>query len=299
MFYYLCCIINPQAVLGQNDLPKNANNSSSPPEVIVRQDGNSGFVYFVKDQIAHRFDKFSSSLIQSSMFNPETTEYWFEPGNTKNIEPEWPGCEMPILATVSPNKDRYKEFKKNGATTIYMPIFTLEELQLIGQHMLVHGNIPDKLIPYYSHAFIQDQYEEYGGIIRHVLISNLSGMLEIKEEKRDALQACSVSAIYSSSQLSSTVSHYIAKYEVSRNNFINHSLSFVNDRIVEKLNKKFALLEFKDLVEILLDYQDASSSEQDNLNIGKVFERMILYRLKRGFEWTVQEVSVGSKGKVV
>ena len=47
---------------------------------------------------------------------------------------------MQTILTSSPDRRCYKEFMKLGATKLYMPVWNLEELQLVGAHIRCHAS---------------------------------------------------------------------------------------------------------------------------------------------------------------
>ena len=90
-------------------------------------------IFFIKERIVHVVEANIVSILRC--FDPATTLYFFEPGKSKT-EPEWDTTTMSIMATLSPELSRYKEFLKNGAKKIFMPLFTEDELLTIGRHMI-------------------------------------------------------------------------------------------------------------------------------------------------------------------
>ena len=48
------------------------------------------------------------------------------------------------MLTCSPNNKRYKEFCKNSAAKFYMPVWKLDELQLVAAH--IRENVHDEFL---------------------------------------------------------------------------------------------------------------------------------------------------------
>ena len=51
------------------------------------------------------------------------------------------------VLTCSPNNKRYKEFCKNSAAKFYMPVWKLDELQLVAAH--IRENVHDEFLNLY------------------------------------------------------------------------------------------------------------------------------------------------------
>eukprot|EP01035_Chromulina_nebulosa_P037541 gene37541-50678_t len=141
-------------------------------------------VFFIKAKVAHRFDEFRKRVLWC--FDPATTLYLFEPGES-TIEPSWESTRMSILATCDPDRSRYKEFCKNGAEQIHMPLFMEDELLTIGRHIRQQPGFPAELNELYTDAIIRQSFFEYGGIIPHVLPYSADSSEGLKADKRNAL----------------------------------------------------------------------------------------------------------------
>ena len=163
-WYYLARLLNPDAFT--DALTADSEGRTDPPEVVIRQVGVSHMeIFFIKARVVHKVH--IASLILDC-FDPATTLYFFEPASSKE-EPMWESTRMSILATCSPEISRYKEFCKNGADKLYMPLFTEDELLTIGQHMREQPDFPVELSELYSDDAIRRSFSEYSEIIRYVL----------------------------------------------------------------------------------------------------------------------------------
>lgn len=118
-------------------------------------------------------------------FNPESTEYLFEP-NKEAIGPDYDELTLPIRASCSPDERRYKEFNKNGGTKVYLPCWAQDELLFAGQVLQDKGLTPKDVD--YSDKAIKDRYHQFGGIFRHVLPSSADGLEESNNLQNSAFK---------------------------------------------------------------------------------------------------------------
>ena len=129
-YYYLARIYNA-GLYGA--LPPDSTGSCDPPEVVVRQVGKGMQVYFIKEAVAHQMDSFGNTIFNH--FDRSRTLYFFEPSETKDIPMAFVG-DVPSLGTMSGDERRYEELqKKRGVKKWYMPVWTEEELQVVGNDM--------------------------------------------------------------------------------------------------------------------------------------------------------------------
>ena len=69
--------------------------------------------------------------------DPNVTLYLYEPMDCLE-KPHWNTNHLQLIMTCSPDEKRYKELKKKGGV---MPTWTLDELLLLGNHLLTkNGN---------------------------------------------------------------------------------------------------------------------------------------------------------------
>eukprot|EP01035_Chromulina_nebulosa_P036289 gene36289-48863_t len=127
---------------------------------------------------------------------------------------------MSILATCSPGPSRYKEFCKNGATKIYMPLFMEDELLAIGRHMRERPDFPAELSDLYSDDNIRKSFIVYGGIIRHVLPDSAGKWMDLKREKTAAFRGIDWRKYFANSNIESPhISPFVVKYAVTPPHF--------------------------------------------------------------------------------
>ena len=247
-FYYLAKLLNPQAF--KDLLPPDSTGSSEIPEVVIRQVGTHIMqIYFVKAKVVHLITTVSVGVLYC--FDPKTTLYFFEPGESK-VEPMWAGTTMSIFSCCSPDEIRYKEFCKNRGLKLYMPLFTISELQSIGKHMRAQPHFPCDLKSLYSKKGISNSYHHYGGIIRHVLPSSLEYVESIERMKNEAIEEADWLQYMKSPNIeNSKISHFIVKYEVCRSTFKLLSYELINEEMKEIVAKKLETWTLSSLINIL------------------------------------------------
>ena len=239
-YYYMARIFNPSL---WGPLPPDYDGSCDAPKIIVRQEGaNKMTVFDVENMVAELYRGIDITLV--SCFDPKTTLYLMEP--VRALE-EPLACNLPTLATVSPNIRRYKEFCKNGAIMYYMPLFTLKELLSIGEYMVANDGRLSKnteLLAEFNQENIHKRYEEFGGIFRHVLPASLDYLDDVRLEKARAILAADASVLLNSSDIEPiNVSHFLMSLDAERKGkraFKFPYAGFVNSNIVELLRTKIA-----------------------------------------------------------
>ena len=146
-----------------------------PPTVVVRQNASSYMTYyFPQTEEPQVYETFQVTPALLRYLDPSTTLYLFEPESAL-IHPYYGVFTGKIIATCSPDERRYKEFVKNEATMFYMPGWTLDELQLVGEHMLTENQNQEVDC---SPKAIETRYRRFGEIIRHVFPSNMTTLLQ-------------------------------------------------------------------------------------------------------------------------
>ena len=77
-----------------------------------------------------------SSLGLLQCFDPRKSFYLYEPGRSFE-EPHQDELSIPNISSASPDNRRFEVFCKNGAKKIYMPTWTLPELQAVANSSLI------------------------------------------------------------------------------------------------------------------------------------------------------------------
>jgi hypothetical protein len=175
--------------------------------------------YFLDDGSV---EEVSENIRLLKFFNPETSLYLFEPGTQKDKEPYFEELDIATLATVSPDRRRYKEFCKNRGIKMYMPVWTKDDLITAGQYLLKNKDVPNQLEEYYSSDSIAARFNEYNGIFRHVLPIQIEQIHNLTKERKRAIQEADIKSILNVVDLDPlSVSHYLMIYDVNPNSNIH------------------------------------------------------------------------------
>jgi hypothetical protein len=160
-----------------------------------------------------------------------------------------------ILATVSPERKRYKEFEKNGGLKLFMPLFRLSELQEIGKHIRQQPSTSDTTKILLSNTSIDARYHEFGGIIRYVLPDNNRMLAFVRSDRNQAIKETSPKRLHNPITIEDNyISHLIMKYVVDYNEsdlyekFSSIHIDFVSDMVVELCREKWEMLETSELI---------------------------------------------------
>jgi hypothetical protein len=114
--------------------------------------------------------------------NPETL-FLFDPyGNGNPREPKQ--CSAFGVIAASPNPSHYKQFHKNVGRKLYIPVWSLEELERLCQKM--------KSLSHYFPSFseVKEYFMKYGGVLRYII-----GGEQFLEDLKTAIGACSLDHI--------------------------------------------------------------------------------------------------------
>jgi hypothetical protein len=206
-----------------------------PPKVVIRHiPSGLSEVWFLEKRVVHIIERCNSSLIRC--FNETTTQYFFEPGVSKDISP----LDEPIstLATTSPHLPRYEEFAKRAAK-LYMPVFTKEELLAIGRDMRTRSDFDQSMSDVYSDAEIKRRFAKHNGIIRHVLPTHILAINDAAKEYEKALHKIDPSKFRYEQVESGGISHYLAFYSIPCDNgiwdFTTFSTSPMNPEVLTRV----------------------------------------------------------------
>lgn len=290
-FYYFARIMNPSLF---GPLPPDCYGSTAPPKIVIRQEGTSGMtIYDIANCKADRVSGNHADVLRC--FDPETSLYLMEPGISV-IEP-YLGIKIPTLTTVSPQLARYKEFCKNGGVKLYMPAFKLPELLAIGAHLLASGAVPEDLRAEYTPERIENRFEQFGGIMRHVLPVSLPYIDDCQKAQRVAITKCDTQALLVSEDIEDAdVSHFIMQYDVkmeTKKHFREVSLNFVNDRVFEQIETKLLKESLHERQRALICNDETGFMEDA---CPKIYEGVIaeLLTSQMGVCWHKREVSENS-----
>ena len=244
-YYLLARYLNPSQF---EDVPIPRHlikfGSETAPKVVIRHIPLVGMeVWFLEQQVVHFINLSAVTEDVFDCFDPATTLYFFDPEKSMGIEPL--ASEnyffMSTLATVSPDRSRYHEYKKL-AKKVYMPLFTKEELVAIGRDMRTRPDFNSSLVNLYSDDEIRQRFETFNGIIRHVLPRNEGVLQDALVERTTAFHAIDAVKFFSGSIEDRSISHYAAIYDVftdenGKYDFFAHQLSPVSQEVSQKLKE--------------------------------------------------------------
>ena len=281
--YYLARIMNP-SVFGP--LPSDSNGCTDAPRVVIRQEGSEMTIYDIENRVAYECD---ANKLLLKCFDPKVTLYLYEPGNLKT-EPYFDGLRLPILATVSPDSSRYKEFSKNKATKLYMPTYTCDELLAAGDYLLKRGRVTDDMTELYSPDEIKKRYNDFGGIIRHALPDSVTILGDIYKKSELAVGNCDAKGIISNLNTieDEMVSSFVMAMVVQRSGlerFRNFNTTFVSDNIRIKIEEKVMSVSLADRITVLLKNDQSGVYDKQSQNL---YEGVLatLFTTPPGVIWT-------------
>ncbi len=271
-----------------DSLGKDSYGSKDPPEVVIRQVGESVMQLWdlKKGQV---MDCVDSTFRFLSCFDPRKTFYLYEPGKSKT-EPHFEGLQIPTMCSVSPDERRYHEFQKDGAEMLYMPTWTLPELEAVGKFVLNRSpeQMPLRL------ADIRGRFNKFGGIFRHVFAPETS---TTENSQKRAIQKLDPKAflIDSVNEDKREVSHFVAQYRVvteGKNAFKEAHLDFVSEEVREEVESRFSELDLNEKV-CLLRQSDQSPLFLRSMDRGiyAIYEDVIAERLCQGVRWEKKKLT--------
>ena len=265
-----------------DSLGEDVYGSTDPPEVVIRQFGESVMELWdlKKGQV---MDCVDSTHLFLSCFDPRKTFYLYEPGSCFN-EPHQVGLSIPTMCSASPDNRRYKEFCKNGGVKLYMPTWTLPELQAVGK--FVFDRSPERMPLRLEDVPVR--FATVGGIFRHLFAEDFD---EVKENQRRAIQELDPKKFLLNDIDRGTegVNHFVAQYRVvteGDNAFRKASIDFVSEEVRNKVEAEFTTLDLNSKARFLEKNDDSPSFMSSmSRSIYDIYEEVIAYRLCEGVRW--------------
>lgn len=157
-------------------------------------------------------------------------------------EPRMFGVQTMLMC--SPNDKRYKEFYKNGATKLYMPVWKLDELQLVAAH--IRENVNDEFL---NNALkpeeVEERYRRFGGIFRYVIPANLEALENAKTRQTNVLSHIKpVDVLIRGDDIErrddnkDNISHFLLQYDVNMENFKSFTMMIASDHVQQHFDSK-------------------------------------------------------------
>jgi hypothetical protein len=217
------------------------------PRVVIRHEGSvqldSAVFYFLEEGIAVR-GIVSDTVLRC--FNPHSTFYMFEPRQARHEPLSRLTHGIDTIITCSPAEDRYNEFRKT-AIMLYMPHYTLEELILIGNFSLAHGQLTagfdkDLLSP----DAVERRFYMYGGVIQKVLCLSVATLVQAEEDLSEAIDDAAKKSyggeLFRESDLTQRSSCIVKWTPLQKSvnvfDFRVKEVSYVNDYVYQRLVEK-------------------------------------------------------------
>ena len=169
-----------QRLLSGDSLSPDSFGSTTAPEVVIRQVGESVMqVWDIQrgQVLVYRRGHVSHNLLRC--FDPKKSLYIYEPADY--LEQPFFEC-LPSMCSVPNDVWRYQDLSRNGgARRLYMPTWTHSELQAVRN--FVANRSPGQMP--LSQEDISERFYKFGGIFRHIFAADVS---VIEKEQKFAIQ---------------------------------------------------------------------------------------------------------------
>jgi hypothetical protein len=263
-YYLLARYMNPAHFQDIGSAPPTRRirfGSAAPPKVVIRHLPDKFHVLFLEKGVAHRVT--SPEVLEC--FDPATTLYFFEPDVTTNVGPIRGTLQLPTLATMSPNIERYKEFQKKAAT-MYCPVYTGKELLAIGRDMRQPARgFPDDLLDLYSDANISERFDDFNGIFRYVLPETEEEADKARDDRIKYLKTSSTELIdvNMSTLVQRVAGTFALLYKVGRRangewDFFSEAFMYAGPHVSKLVQVAYASKTIKDLQRRLQDVDEGT-----------------------------------------
>lgn len=220
-------------------------------------------------------------------FDPEKSMYLYEPEDSlKQPYTE----EFPSMCSVPHDSWRIKDLYDHGsgAELVYMPTWTLPELQAVRN--FVADRSPGKMP--LSQDDISERFYKVGGIFSHIFGSDSGNIDAIEREQKNAIKNLSprpflYDAIDYEGQRG--ISPYLAQYRVSTEGpdaFRDGHIDLVSDAVYEAVKGRFSSFSTDDKISILRE-NDSSYNFMRSMcpDFFKFYGSLIANRLFHGVNW--------------
>ena len=248
--------------------------STAAPEVAIRQVGESVVeVWDIKQgQVMYCVN---SSPLLLRCFDPKKSIYLYEPeGSSK--EPNFGGLMIPTVCTSPPDASTFKQFVKNGAVKLYMPTWTLPELQAVRTFITDHspGRMP------LTEDDIAVRFHEFGGIFRHVFAPNSD---YIKGEQERGIEDLFIG---DDDEGPRHESNHVAQYRVATDgprSFREARVDVVGDGVREAVEACISALDLRDKIRLLQENDERPFFMR--FVCPCIYEDVIALQFLRGVRW--------------
>ena len=215
--------------------------------------------------------------------------YLYEPGLEVNQPPLL--AEAPCLSTLSPRKNRIKEYLKEEPHQLYMPVGEYNELKYIAEEEKLDLEV------------LERNFQIFGGIFRYSLIrmerqlEEKTKMVNTRCNKVSADMLCSIATDIDDdpqSTLEGNISGFILSYTDIRRDgnqaFRSPSLTMTSDHVRQRIMNKMSLASYHQHLAMLAKVLKHESADLT----GKDLEESVVHMLSAGpatVGWQYQGVS--------
>ena len=259
------------------------------PKLIVRQIAQRLLV-FIFPQHSKAFLTTSLNLghvLLYDYFQPDELLFLVEPDDSMT-EPII--TDIQTILTCSPDRRRYHEFEKKGAAMVYMPVWKLDELQLVGAHIHRHTNnefYKEVLTP----KEITSRYYRFGGIARQVIPVSEDALTSAKRVQEQVLGRTKAvdtfvrgTDIEKVDDLKENISHLLLRYKVfcEEGDFTRFKMVFASEYVKKRIEEQIPSdEELHESIHELKHMFRGGKKEKSEL-----FEYIVYHGLSR-FEWKI------------
>ena len=155
-------------------------------------------------------------------------------------EPVFTG--IPTILTCSPDRRRYHEFEKRGAIKHYMPVWELDELQVVAAH--IRANTDDEfLMSALASEKVEESYRRFGGIFRYVIPPSSKALAAAQRNQKSVLTRAKPADIFTwgddiekRDDQKDNISHFLLQYKVDEETFTSFQMVIASEYVKERLN---------------------------------------------------------------
>ena len=172
-----------------------------------------------------------------------------EPGSSHN-EPYRGRHTIKTCITASPDERRFKEFHKNGAVKLYMPVWKLEELHIVGKDVVTNTTC-EHTKRMLTEQQIEERFRRFGGIIQYVISASDDYIQDMRSNQTTAISRTKPEDIYvdgdnitNMDQTKSNVSHFVLQYHVYMdvpNLFREFRMCYASAYVQEQIRRKMTI----------------------------------------------------------
>ena len=224
------------------------NDTSKRIVNIVRQVGNQVTLINLEQGKAFTCSNKEGYYILEFL-KPEKAYYIVEPKNFHE-EPHQGEHTIKTCITASPDERRFKEFHKSGAVKLYMPVWKLEELHIVGKDVVANTTC-ERTKRMLTEQQIEERFRRFGGIIRYVISASDDYIQDMQSNQATAISHTKPADIYvdgdnitNMDQMKSNVSHFVLQYHVYMdvpNLFREFRMCYASAYVQEQIRRKMTI----------------------------------------------------------